>query len=33
MDKQEPLDVPFLVFVIIVSVLALALCVAVFPTR
>jgi hypothetical protein len=33
MDKREPLDVPFLVLVIIATVLVVALCVIVFPHR
>jgi hypothetical protein len=33
MDKREPLDVPFLVLVIIATVLVVALCVIVFPQR
>jgi hypothetical protein len=33
MDKREPLDVPFLVLVIIATVLVVTLCVIVFPHR
>jgi hypothetical protein len=33
MDKREPLDVPFLVLVIITAVLVITLCVIVFPHR
>ncbi len=32
MDDRGPIDVPFLVFVIIVSIAAVALSVAIFPT-
>jgi hypothetical protein len=33
MDQREPLDIPFLVFVIIVTILAVAFGVIVFPHR
>jgi hypothetical protein len=32
MDERGPLDVPFLMFVIIVGIAVLALSIAVFPT-
>ena len=31
MDKREPLDVPFLIFVIIVSIFLVALSAAIYP--
>jgi hypothetical protein len=31
MDKRDPLDVPFLVFVIVVTILVVALGVTIFP--
>jgi hypothetical protein len=33
MDNRDPIDVPFLVFVIIVTVLVVALGVAIYPQR
>jgi hypothetical protein len=33
MDNREPIDVPFLVLVIVVTILTVALGVAIFPHR
>jgi hypothetical protein len=33
MDNRDPIDVPFLVFVIVVTILVVALGVAIFPHR
>jgi hypothetical protein len=31
MDNRDPIDIPFLVFVIVVTILVFALAVAIFP--
>ncbi len=33
MHKQDPIDVPFLIFVIVVTILVVALAVVLFPHR
>jgi hypothetical protein len=33
MDNRDPIDIPFLVFVIVVTILVFALGVAIFPHR